>query len=289
MLAEKSVGDLFVVFQQQLQSLYPEEEIKSMVFRLFDHYLGWNRADIHLNKTTSLDDQNRMIFEDALKRLLSSVPIQYITGSTRFMGLNLIVTPDVLIPRPETEEMAALIIREQEQRNVSNISFLDIGTGSGCLALAMKDAFPRSDVTAIDNSRAALEVARQNAGKNHMQINFQLVDILRRAATRKLSSFNIIISNPPYIPESDRLHMHANVLDHEPGSALFVTDEDPLLFYRTIADFSMQHLKQPGILYVEIHERFGQACASLLLKADFNKIEVLKDMHGKDRFIRASL
>jgi len=289
MLVKKSVGDLVALFQQQLELLYPAAEIRSMVFRLFDHYLGWSRVDVQLNKTTSLDDQNRLIFERALEQLQSSVPIQYIIGSTQFMNLSLIVTPDVLIPRPETEELAILIIHDQEQRKVLDPSFLDIGTGSGCLALAMKDAFRQSNVTAIDNSRAALDIARQNAQKNQLQIDFKLVDILRKAVSRKLSSFNTIISNPPYIPESDKPQMHTNVLDYEPGSALFVPDENPLLFYQVIADFSMKHLVKDGILYIEIHERFGSACASLLQKAGFQKIDVLKDVQGKERFIRASI
>jgi len=258
------------------------------MYRLFDHYLDWSKADVHLNKTTLLDEQNQLIFEDALERLQQSVPIQYIIGITQFIGLRLIVTPDVLIPRPETEELATLILREQKDIKVADLSFLDIGTGSGCLALAMKDGFPMSDVMAIDNSRAALDIARQNARKHQLQINFMVADILQKSASRNLSTFNIIISNPPYIPVSDKSQMHANVVDHEPGSALFVSDENPLLFYQHIANFSIKHLKQSGILYVEIHERFGQACASLLQKTGFHNIEVLKDMQDKDRFIRAS-
>ena len=288
-LAEKSVGDLFSVFQQQLQPLYPAEEIRSMLFRLFEHHLGWSRADVHLKKATSLNEPSQKIFEDALEKLHRSVPIQYIIGSTQFLGLNLLVTPDVLIPRPETEELAALVIQDQEQMQIPDHSFLDIGTGSGCLALAIKDAFRHSGVTAIDNSQAALEIARQNASKNQLYIDFRCVDILHTETSLEFTWFNTIISNPPYIPESDKTKMHANVLDHEPASALFVPDENPLLFYQAIADFSMKHLKHSGILYVEIHERFGQTCVSILKKAGFQKIDVLKDMQGKDRFIRASI
>ena len=289
MLDNKSVGDLFPLFQQELQSIFPEEEITSMLYRLFDHYMDWNRAEVHLNKGSILDDRNRLIFEEALAQLRNTTPIQYIIGSTHFLGLDLIVTPDVLIPRPETEELASLIIRDQEQHNMKGFSFLDIGTGSGCLALAMKDAFPQSDVTAIDISSGALDIARKNARNNHLQIDFRMVDILLKRETEKLPLYHSIISNPPYIPQSDRSQMHANVLDHEPGSALFVSDDDPLIFYQAIADFSVNHLKHSGILYVEIHERFGQAGKSLLQKAGFQKIDVLKDMQGKDRFIRASI
>ncbi len=288
-LADKSVGDLFSVFQQQLQPLYPAEEIRSMLFRLFEHHLGWSRADVHLKKAASLNEPSYKIFEDALEQLHRSVPIQYIIGSTQFLGLNLRVTPDVLIPRPETEELASLVIQDHEQTQLADHSFLDIGTGSGCLALALKDAFRHSGVTAIDNSQAALEIARQNASKNQLFVDFRYVDILRIETSLEFTWFNTIISNPPYIPESDKTQMHANVLDHEPSSALFVPDENPLIFYQAIADFSMKHLKHSGILYVEIHERFGQTCVSLLMKTGFQKIDVMKDMQGNDRFIRATI
>ncbi|MBC8314660.1 MAG: peptide chain release factor N(5)-glutamine methyltransferase [Bacteroidales bacterium] len=288
-LAEKSVGDLFSVFQQQLQPLYPAEEIRSMLFRLFEHHLGWSRADVHLKKATLLNEPSQKIFENALEQLHRSVPIQYIIGSTKFLGLSLRITPAVLIPRPETEELAALVIQDHEQMQLPDPSFLDIGTGSGCLALAIKDAFRHSGVTAIDNSQAALEIAMQNASKNQLCVDFRRVDILHTETSLEFTWFNTIISNPPYIPESDKTKMHANVLDHEPASALFVPDENPLLFYQAIADFSMKHLKHSGILYVEIHERFGQTCVSILKKAGFQKIDVLKDMQGKDRFIRASI
>ncbi|MFH1161378.1 MAG: peptide chain release factor N(5)-glutamine methyltransferase [bacterium] len=284
---KKTPRQIKLLFCEKLRGLYDEKEALQICQRLFYAFLGWTAAYVQLNNDVILEDRYWTRFEEALKKLMDAVPLQYVIGHTEFMGLELKVAPGVLIPRPETEEMAARIIRESLFERDQVIKVLDIGTGSGCLALAIKNAFRKADVTALDNSQDALEVARKNEGITRLGITFLLFDFLDRAGWDTLPCFDLIISNPPYIPESDRTGMHPSVAENEPPEALYVPDDNPLVFFDAIADFASSHLILPGLVYTEIHERSGEAASALFRNVGFNRVEVIQDFYGKDRFIRA--
>jgi len=215
--------------------------------------------------------------------LKKHVPIQYILGETEFYGLPFRVNDSVLIPRPETEELVDWIRSENNRNEALNI--LDIGTGSGCIAIALKHEFPNAAVEAFDISDKALETARSNAGLNKLDVEFSKVDILNVADQSK--KWDIIASNPPYIPELEKSEIEANVLEHEPHLALFVPDNDPLLFYRHIALFAKKQLNPNGKLYFEIHRDYGKECMELLASLGFSEIELRKDISGNNRMIRS--
>jgi release factor glutamine methyltransferase len=282
-----TVSSILQVFRAELKNDYDEKEIRQFLNILFNEWLGWNRARVLLNQDEKLSEEEVSRFLLALEDLKIHKPIQYITGRIHFLDLDLLVTPDVLIPRPETEELVHMIIKENKSKQHEEFSMLDIGTGSGCIALSLKKNFPFSLVSAMDISLNALQLARKNADRNGCDILFVHHDILQKNGDFIFPGFDIIISNPPYITESEKKEMLDNVLDYEPYEALFVPDLDPLVYYKAIADFSVTHLFRSGLLYFEINERFGQEIKQLLLKMEFEKVEVLKDLNGKDRFIRA--
>jgi len=281
-----SVGSILKIFRKELKNDYDGKEVNQFLYMLFDEWKGWNRAQIQLNLEELFSKKEVTRFRLALEELKRHKPIQYIIGRTYFYGLELVVTPDVLIPRPETEELVDIIIKENANNN-EEISILDIGTGSGCIALSLKKHFPHSAVSAMDNSMNALQVAGENAKMNGCHIRFFHHDIFQIPEQSVFSVYNIIISNPPYIRESEKKEMQKNVLDYEPYNALFVPDNDPLIYYKAVADFTCMHLSRPGLLYLEINERFGYEIKTLLLKKEFDKVEVIKDINEKDRFIRA--
>ena len=285
---KKSVGEIVLLFHRELKSRYPDTEIKAIIYCLFDSLMGWSRATVQLNKAKLLDEQNESHFQDALRRLQTGEPIQYIIGSTDFCGLILKVQPGVLIPRPETEELAILITRENQHIRNQQVSILDLGTGSGCLALAMKKAFPLADVTGIEKFPDALLIATQNALVNQLEVTFRKDDFLKPLSFEKHEIYDIIVSNPPYIPEHERANMSSHVVDYEPEHALFVPDNHPLLFFEAIAAIAKERLKPNGLLYVEIHEFHGEETVDLFRKEGFKTVELIRDGFGNNRFVKAS-
>jgi len=285
---EKTTGEMILLYQQRLGWYYPEHEIRAIVNHLFDNLLGWSRATVHLNRGKVLDKETETRFLTALDRLNRGEPVQYIIGSTEFCGLAIQVHPGILIPRTETEELAMLITRENQQTRGKEISILDMGTGSGCLALAMKQAFPIAVVTGIDKYPDALDTARKNAANNNLDVEFIAGDILDPDLFLAQGPYHIIISNPPYIPLHERSGMKHHVVNYEPGHALFVPDDDPMLFYRAIAEFSIRHLTPDGSVYAEIHENYGTQTTGTFHRQGFRNVQVLRDFFNKNRFIRAS-
>ena len=269
--------------QSKLQGLYPETEIKSFSQLIIEKLTGFSRNEIFLNKITLFSDEKRNIVDDFIEKLTKFVPIQYILGETEFYGLLFYVNESVLIPRPETEELVDWIQNENQQN--AQIQILDIGTGSGCIAIALKHEFPASTVDAFDVSEKALETAKRNAGRNNLEVNFSIVDILN--APDFTDKWDIIVSNPPYITEQEKNGILPNVLDHEPHLALFVPDNDPLLFYRHIALFARQHLFPNGKLYFEINREAGKSCVELLTELGYRDVELRKDISGNDRMVKA--
>lgn len=269
--------------QTELQDLYPETEIRSFGYLLIEKITGFTRTEILVNKNTIFSDEQRQQLNSFVAKLKKNVPIQYILEDTEFYGLTFRVNPSVLIPRPETEELVEWI-RETYFPN-STLNILDIGTGSGCIAISLKHTFPDAEVDAFDVSAEALETAKENAILNQTAVNFNIVDILNAPPLTK--KWDIIVSNPPYIPELEKNEILPNVLNHEPHLALFVPDNDPLLFYRKIALFACSNLQSGGKLFFEIHRDAGQSCIDLLTELGYSSVELRKDIFGNDRMIKA--
>ena len=284
-----SVKSIMDLFREELKNDYDERDINQFVFILFNEWKGWSRMQIQLNYEKFLSEKEITESHNALRKLKNHVPVQYITRRTYFYGLHLSVNPDVLIPRPETEELMDIIIKENAHSKTEPISILDIGTGSGCIAVCLKSNFPLASVCAIEKSENAIKVATENAERNDCPVEFRHFDIFHKKGWTGFTLFNIIVSNPPYVRESEKKEMRKNVIDHEPWEALFVPDHDPLKFYSVIAEFGLLHLCRPGLIYLEINERLGTEVKSLFLKNGFDKAELMKDINGKDRFIRAEL
>ncbi len=255
----------------RLDGIYPPEEARELAFWVLEETTGLSRAAISARK----DTQNISNIEIILSRLRKKEPIQYIFGHTLWFGLDLLVTKDTLIPRPETAELVELVLNTMPKNE--SFSVLDIGTGSGAIALALKSRRPDWQVTGLDISSAALAVAEQNARRNNLDISFLQADIF--PLNVQPSTFNLITSNPPYICESEKSSMESNVLDYEPSSALFVPDDDPLRFYRRIASFKAQYL------FFEINSRFGAEVAQLMRDYGYSGVQIHNDIYGKQRMV----
>lgn len=267
--------------KDELTALYPLEEIDGFIRIIFEHQLKLSFTQMIIQKDRILDDYQQKEIYKIVNRLKKYEPIQYILGEAEFYNLNLSVKPGVLIPRPETEELVDWITKINMSENAH---ILDVGTGSGCIALALKKELPDAQVTAFDVSEEALKIASANANRNKLDINFQNVDILKWEK-QEFPEFDIIVSNPPYVRDCEKKMMESNVLDYEPELALFVSDVDPLLFYRTIAGFAQKYLKKGGFLFFEINENFGEATKNLLYGFGFKNIDLKKDIEKKDRMI----
>ncbi len=275
----------FSHIQSELEGFYPETEIKSFSYLIIEKLTGLSRTEIIINKSTIFSESQAHIVEGFIEKLKLYMPIQYILGETEFFGLSFSVNKSVLIPRPETEELVEWICNENNQH--TQLDILDIGTGSGCIAISLKNKFSNSNVTGFDISESALKTAYNNAKKNQLEVSFANVDILNDVNINQ--KWNIIVSNPPYIPEKKKSEISQNVLDYEPHLALFVDDEDPLIFYCKIANFAKSHLKPNGKLYFEIHCDAGKVCTDLLIELGFLCIEIRKDLSGNDRMVRAQI
>ena len=273
----------FEQIQSELKGLYPETEIKSFSYLIIEKLTGFSRTEVYVNKNTLFSNEQYHEIESFIEKLKKFIPIQYILGETEFYGLPFYVNKSVLIPRPETEELVDWICTENNKNQ--GLQILDIGTGSGCIALSLKHEFPNSVVNGFDISEKALETAQRNATRNKLEVNFRIVDILNTPDIA--SKWDIIVSNPPYITENEKDDMLPNVLEHEPHLALFVPDNDPLLFYRKIALFALQHLQPNGKLYFEINRTQGKQCVDLLTGMGFQNIVLRKDISRNDRMVRA--
>ena len=278
------------IFHQELDAIYGIDEVDCFFDMLLNAYLGFSRIDMVLSpKLTITKTEEQPLFE-ALSRLKLEEPIQYIIGSTEFYGLKLKVNQHTLIPRPETEELVDWIIRELKNKD-SKTTILDIGTGSGCIAIALAKNLPKTKVQAIDISEEALKVAKENAEINNVEVEFIEKDILSETLTPVDSSsqgLDIIVSNPPYVRNLEKSEIKNNVLIYEPHLALFVQDEDPLLFYKAISLFAVNNLHTDGQLFFEINQYLGKEMILLLETYGFTNIELKKDLFGNQRMIKAT-
>ena len=275
------------IFHEKLDAIYGNKEVESFFYILTEFFLNLKRIDIALNPYIELNKNQVNLFEQALNKLLLEEPIQYITGETEFYSLKFNVTKHTLIPRPETEELVEWIIKTH--KNQKDINILDIGTGSGCIAISLAKHLPSANIFALDISEDALEIAKHNAKNNFVTLNFSNLNILEKSLWDKQfkkSQFDVIVSNPPYVRQSEKKEMKGNVLKHEPELALFVEDINPLRFYKTISEFSQNKLKPNGTLYFEINQYLGTEMQQLLKDFGFNKIELKQDIFKNDRMIK---
>lgn len=267
-----------------LAPLYSQGEIESFIRIIFDNLLHYSPVDIIMHKDSILSDYMTSKIDKVIEDLVHHRPIQYIFSDAYFHGHHFIVTPDTLIPRPETEELIDLIISENDSYD---LSVLDIGTGSGCIAISLALALKFATVVGVDISKKALDVAKQNAEKLHAKVSFKHLDILTAEAPLT-PIYDIIVSNPPYICEWEKATMDANVLNYEPETALFVSDSDPLLFYRTIAIYSQKALKPKGTLYFEMNNRYAAITCTMLKEHGYCNITIHKDIHNLPRMVSAT-
>jgi len=280
-----SLQALKLDFKKQLADVYESIELNSLLAILFEHVTGWNQLQQAINKDAELNEKQNTQLLEALDALKKGMPIQYITGKAWFMGNEFKVNENVLIPRPETEELVDWII-EYAHIIDKPLQILDIGTGSGCIPIALKLALPNCMIAGLDISEGALTIAKENATNLHAEISWMQEDILD--TTYLPNQFDIIVSNPPYIPFKENVNMQVQVKNFEPAIALFVTNEDPLIFYRTIARLGKQYLSPNGQLFFEMHYDQGKALLALFDEMGYHA-ELRQDMFGKDRMLRASL
>ncbi len=275
--------DIKKIFYSELENVFEKDEIDTFIKRIAEEYLNLKPFELTLNRDIFIEKPKEEMFLRTISELKKEKPLQQILGKTYFYGLEFIINEHVLIPRPETEELVHWIINDNKL-STSELKILDIGTGSGCIAVSLAKNLPGSVVFAIDVSQEALNVARRNAEKNSIEVGYMQMDILK--ADKLPSQFDVIVSNPPYVRFLEKDTIKKNVLEYEPHLALFVDNEDPLLFYDKISKLSMSYLNDKGSLYFEINQYLGVELIELLEKNGFKKIELKKDLFGNNRFIK---
>jgi release factor glutamine methyltransferase len=277
-IPSNKVQDIIRFAQKELEGIYSKEEIRQMTNMLITHFSGFSLTTIIAEPQKTVLESDLLKLNFAIKDLKHQKPLQYIIGETEFYNLNIKLNHKVLIPRPETEELVDIIIKEN--KNQTNIKIADLGCGSGAIALALKNSLKESKLWAYDIEDEAIEQTKENAKSLNLSIDIQKANILEENFTEE--KFDIIVSNPPYVMDSEKELMKPNVLNHEPHSALFVPNNNPLLFYKSIAEFSKTHLNKNGKCYLEINEQLGK---ETLLLFPPNTTKLIKDIFGKDRFI----
>jgi len=272
-------------FVKAISPVYGSEEALFIFYIALEYFKKWNKNDFIRYLDDLVSEQEETKFKVVINDLKNGIPIQHVVGETFFYGLKFHVNPSVLIPRPETEELVEWVLsKSSAEKNLKNV--LDVGTGSGCIAISLKKNSPSMTVSALDISSAALTVAKSNSLLNHAEVNFIEADIFSYSSNL---IFDVIVSNPPYIKEEEKADMHQNVLDHEPHLALFVENNQPLLFYIAIADFAKRNLRSGGLLFFEINEFLPLETMDMLNSKGFKDVELKKDLNGKNRMICCAL
>lgn len=287
----KTIADALLFFDDSLRSVYDMDELTSVKYLVLSDIFNLSKAQLRAFTDRALSNEQEQKLQQVVAKLQTGKPVQYVLGYTEFYGLPFKVNPSVLIPRPETEELVEWIISEKQEagsKKQDNLKILDIGTGSGCIPVTLKKHLPDAQVSALDISAKALETAKQNAELNKVDVEFVEADILNLEHHSLLTAhYSLIVSNPPYVTEHEKAGMNNNVLGFEPHLALFVKDNDPLVFYNAVADFALKQLQPDGLLFFEINENLGKQTVELLTHKQFKNIELRQDMRGKDRMIKA--
>jgi len=310
----KTIGEAFTIYKEALKAVYEPNEVEAITLLAITELTQLSKASVKAFPEKELEPAQADQLQSILPRLQMGEPLQYILGHTEFYGLDFKVNSSVLIPRPETEELVEWVLESVGSSKLAAGSILDIGTGSGCIAISLQKNLPRAEVSAMDISAAALEIAKQNAELNNVRVNFIEQDILAYYSpltthyspltthhslltthhslltthhSPLTTPYNIIVSNPPYVTLQDKTQMHRNVIDFEPHTALFVPESDPLIFYKAIATYAQNNLPPNGLLFFEINESYGVETAEILAAMGFHNVELRKDLIGRDRMIKA--
>ena len=284
--------DYKLKFVQTLLTIYDEMEVESFFYLILEHFHQMKRIDLALNPSFKISESEIGKWEEILSDLKTEKPIQYILGETEFYGLKFKVNENVLIPRQETEELVELIVFESQKAKLKSLKILDIGTGSGCIAISLAKNIPHAQVFALDVSEKAMEIAKENAEINEVEVHFiqqNILEITNLTFDLGLSTFDIIVSNPPYVRMLEKEEIKPNVLEFEPHLALFVEDNDALLFYRKIAQLAKENLSEDGKLYFEINQYLGKETVQLLEDLKFKNSKLIKDIYGNDRMTSCSV
>ena len=288
LLLNMRIKEAYQLLKSSISHWYDSRECSNIAELIMEDLTGWERSKRIIYHDQELSQDQLQRFEDYKSSLEMGKPVQYVLGSAWFSDMRFIVNEHVLIPRPETEELIEEIkkaVAQKTDKQEHTIKAIDIGTGSGCIAIALKKYFPSWEVWGIDISNAALELAEKNAIANQTNVIFKKLDILTEIKNDQLPAFDVIVSNPPYIPQTDKTEMTAQVLEHEPHQALFVTNNDPLQFYKSIVEFSTYHLLRGGRIFFETHSEFSNQVAKLLEENEFEGIQIKQDMQGKERMV----
>jgi release factor glutamine methyltransferase len=287
-IASNKLQDLIAFYNTELSSIYEQSEINVLIQQVCRHYLGFSTSDVILKQKENLNESVLLKLYDCCKELKKNIPLQYVLGETVFYGLTFNVNLHVLIPRPETEELVELILNDCKKLNETTLDMLDIGTGSGCIPIILKNKLPDANLSAIDISQEALQVAQQNAVLNNTTVLFNRCDILKPEAEYVLDSYDIIVSNPPYIVKKEASQMHERVKNNEPAIALFIEDNDADIFYRRIIELCKKHLNAGGKLYFELNPIFAEEIKKLALNSNlFKEVHLINDLSGNTRFLKA--
>ncbi|MCD4730020.1 MAG: peptide chain release factor N(5)-glutamine methyltransferase [Bacteroidales bacterium] len=279
------IGDIRSYYSQKLFKFYDERETEIFIFMLIEEYSGISKLDIFINPEQTINESELLKIHFAVKDLMNYKPIQYILGKTEFYGFPILVNTNVLIPRPETEELVDWVVNDIGQNQEYRV--LDIGSGSGCIAIALKHALPILNIQAIDFSLGAIDLAEQNAKMNQADVSFYHINLLDKNEWGKLGYYDIIISNPPYVRHAEKSQMKKNVLNYEPESAVFVENNNPLIFYKSLAEFGLDHLNLNGSMYCEINQYLGDETYKLFKNLGFKDVQLKKDIKGNSRFVKA--
>lgn len=282
MILQKAVKNI----KKALLQKYSTNEIKVLTNIIFQKLINFSKTEILTKSDYEINKETYYRIESIVERLLKYEPIEYIFNEAEFYNLKFYVSPDVLIPRPETEELIEVI--KSDFNNADKLNIIDIGTGSGCIAIALAKIFKKSEVNALDISKAAIEITEKNAKANKIHLNIINHDILNYKSIKFNYKFDIIVSNPPYVLESEKEQMQANVLNYEPELALFVNDSESVIYYKAITDFALKNLKNKGTLYFEINENKASEVSYILKQKGFLHLKVIKDINKKNRFIKAN-
>jgi release factor glutamine methyltransferase len=285
-VCEMTIQEATYYLLNKIRTIYPDSEAGAITDRVMEKLTGSLKAERMLYKNESITPSEESQLHEYTERLMKPEPVQYVLNECWFYGLKFYVDKNVLIPRPETEELVDWVIRNLKFP-FSDLKILDMGTGSGCIAVSLKRKLRKAEVWACDISEEALHVARQNATALQAEINFRQLDFLSEEQRSGLPSFDIIVSNPPYVPVKDKATMHNNVINHEPHTALFVPDNDTLVYYVALADFAATHLNKNGTVYCEINESLGKETSDVFNQTGFTT-ELRKDMQGKERMIKVT-
>ena len=289
-----TLNEARTVLTKELKNVYESDELRNIIELVIEHITNMSRAEQVKNKVPYLTCTQLEDLDAITERLKKNEPVQYVLGEAWFAGMKFKVNKNVLIPRPETEELVDWIVKESQKSNPESFrdksqNIIDIGTGSGCIPITLKHQLPEANVSAIDVCSEALFTATENAIKLNTEVDFTLLDFLDEEKWYELHQYDIIVSNPPYVKQSEINTIHERVKEFEPHLALFVPDNDPILFYKKLSDFSMKHLNAGGKLFVEINEALGEAVSNLFRSAGFLNVDLKKDMQGKDRMVMASV